>query len=616
MPGFLVRSDTRSVPPVMNKILLIKAGGKTSHVAMDVIKDHRDSASAWSLDHHTAASGHNFQAFSLQKPATIAHLQKMLTKRCCSATAGVISRCFNKFEIRAALKLKKTPRRQMAWTPIRQKESRQRAMAIKVLMECDGRRPSKALTNQHDVSQAAALHASKKTSDMSQLEIRRNAVRIIETNEHLSLDEEQLLENAVERQRSLKAASRAYDDDGGSDVKRQLVMASREKEGSINRPQEKMKAARDGDKKDFSWKTITKQAEFRRPEGGSETEQSHIENGNQDRLTYIRQADFTRRADNNDVNHKQMLTEVGEGVLIMLFLSNTDKETQTEPSWQRKLLLNANTGWKTAPITQTDDPLATSKVKKEIFVIGPHNSKCICLKGIPLSLEIYAVDRTERMDLKPAESAAEATTVSAFTEQVKDRTDSTETNSAPENMSINQTKQEENVPSDDSVIPSPPSLQMMETETTKTESTSETTTVNMEIKETTSSMGVFNRGSRQTGDGLPSAEETATTTASPNAEPGSTRCKTHNNTQATAEKSLSGLRMREDVPADTSKLQEDSENEGRAAASRPGDERREDEDDPKVNSFTFAKPSQAIRQQAAGELPKVSEAAGPDVCPD
>lgn len=85
-------------------------------------------------------------------------------------------------------------------------------------------------------------------------------------------------------------------------------------------------------------------------------------------------------------------------------------------------------------------------------------------------------------------------------------------------MSKNHTKQEENVPSEESVIPSPHSLKMMETETAKTEHTAETTTVNIEIKETTSSTEVPNQSGTQKADGLPSTEETSTTTISTESE--------------------------------------------------------------------------------------------------
>lgn len=79
-------------------------------------------------------------------------------------------------------------------------------------------------------------------------------------------------------------------------------------------------------------------------------------------------------------------------------------------------------------------------------------------------------------------------------------------------MSKNHTKQEENVPSEESIISSPYSLKMMETETAETEHIADTTTVNTEIKETTSSTEVFNQSGAQKADRLQSTEETTTTT--------------------------------------------------------------------------------------------------------
>ncbi|XP_051268133.1 uncharacterized protein LOC127370259 [Dicentrarchus labrax] len=590
---------------------------------MDIIKDHPDSGSAWLLHHRTAAPGHSFQAFLLETskswaPATIVQLQKMLTKRCCTATTiNIISCCFKEGEIRSALNIKKISKQQMAEPQIRQKESTQRAMDIKVPMEPDGQQLSNAALSQHDIFQAATLHSgssSLKTSDISQIEIQRKAVRIIKKNEHLNWKDEPLLKKSVQRQQSLKDASGAYKEDGNY-IKRQRLLVSREKTGSINRPQYKMRGTQDDNKEDLSGKIIAKQAESRHPEGERETEKSHtntIENGNQKRLAYILQADSTHKADNNDVDHKQMLTEVGEEVLIMVFLPDTEREAQTE----RKLILNTDTGWKTVniPIKQLEDPPPMTEVMKENFNIETDNSKCQCLTEILFSVEIHALDRTEGIDIKPAESAAKVTTASAYTEEqtaeMREIIEHTETNDTPhENMSINNTKQEENVPSEESVIPSPPSLKMIKTETAKTELMAETTTVNMEIKDTTLSSEVFNQDTTQNADGLPRTEETPVTTMSPGSEtePRFITWETNNNVQAPTEKLFSGLRMREDVLADITKLHKGAEDGDRAATNRPANERQEDQKDSKVNSFRFAKPSQIIHKQATDTLPKTTD---------
>ncbi|KAL7376323.1 hypothetical protein ABVT39_005466 [Epinephelus coioides] len=493
------------------------------------------------------------------------------------------------------MNIKKLFKEQIAQPQIRLKKSTLRGIGIKVPKNYDGQ----IVVNRHDFFRAATLHSGSslmKTSDRSQVGTLRNSVRIIKKIEHLNS-----LQKSTQKQHPLKAASSVHDD--GFYGEKQLLLGSREKTESLNRRQHKIKATR-GDNKDFSGMIITKQAEFGRPEGESETEHSHtnkIENGNQKRLAYILQA--THKTDNNDVDHKQMLSEAGE-VLIMLFLADTERETQTKPSQQRKLILNTDTGWETVniPIKELDDPPIRTKVIKGIFIVEAE-----CLKEGLFSLEMYALDRAERIDIKPAES--KVTPVSAHTEaQVKEtegKIEHTETNNTPhKNMGINHNKQEENVPSEESVIPSPPSLKMTETETAKTEDTAETTPVNMEIKETTSSMEIFNQGSTQKADRLPSTE-TPRTTMSPecesNAEPRFIQCKT-GNIQATIEKSFSGLRMRQDIPADTNKLHEGTGTEDRAVT-----DRKEDQNDPKASSFTFAKPLQTIHKQAADTLAEVSQ---------
>lgn len=60
--------------------------GETRHISMDIIEGPPYSGSAWLLHHHTAALGHNFQTFSLERsrswaPATIVLVQKIYWQR-------------------------------------------------------------------------------------------------------------------------------------------------------------------------------------------------------------------------------------------------------------------------------------------------------------------------------------------------------------------------------------------------------------------------------------------------------------------------------------------------------------------------------------------------------
>ncbi len=551
-----------------------------AHIGINRIKKHHDSGTAWLLHHHTATSGKSFKAFSLEKPkswtsAIVVQPQKMLTKRCCAAKTVIISPNFKNSGIISALKIRKISKKQIAPTEKTQKESKQRAMKAKVIMKYNGQKPSKASFSQ--IFPAASLSSSSlKTSHTSQLKIQRKAARIIKNREHINMIEASLLHESVQRQHPLKATSGLHDDDGFN-VRRQLLFVSREKTESIKRPQYKMRAARDHNKEGFSGKIITGQADFERPQGESEIEQSHtniIENRNQERLAYIQEADT---ADNNVVDHNRMLNEVGKEVLIMLFLPEAEMETKTEP-------LSDRNGRKRVkiPIKQLDDPSPMTEVIKANFIIETDNSKCNCLKERPLSLEIYAPYRIKKIDLKPAELAVKVTSEATQTEKQVTETK----NKSHGNTSINHSKQEEIVPSEESVIPSPPALKMMETEPAKT------TAVNMEIKEATSSTEVFTHGGTQMADEPPSTE-TQTTPTRPQSE-------RSNNTQAATGKSFSGLRMREDVTADTTKDHDSSEDEETAATKRPETERKDG------SSLIFAEPPPTIHQQATDQLPKVS----------
>lgn len=564
---------------VINGATLTKAGAEGSRIAMDIIKDLPDSRPAWLVHHHTTASGHNLQAFLLEKsqswtPGTIVQLPKMLTKRYSAATAVIISCCLNESQTKAAMNIKKLSKEQSAEPHMRQEESTQRAMVIKA----GGQQSSTALVK-HDIFQAATLQSgssSVKASDKSQLEIHTDTASIMKKNEHLNLDEESLMQKSVPKQLSLKAASSV--DDDGFYFMRQVLLESRDKKESINRLQYKIRVAQYHNKERFNGKIITKQAELQRPEGESQTGRSHtyaIEY-----IIYILQTDFTQ---NNDAGQKKMFIEVGEEVLIMSFLPDTETETQTKPSAEIKPILNTDTGWQTInkPTKKLNDPLHTIKVIKEGFIIQPDNSK------YPFSLDIFTTEPKE-IHTRPASEITPTTTAPAYTkENVKETTRTIEHPQTDgithENTGMNYTEQEENMPSEDSVIPSPPAHQMIETEDTK----AETTAVNMEIKQTTPIMEVFKINGTQKADRLLSnTEESQTTTMSPEPEtvdePGFIKLNT-GNIQAPTAKSFSGLRMREDFLKDEG-LKDDE------------------------RTYVSPKPLETIHNQATDHLQKVSRA--------
>lgn len=611
---FLLHKDGKSFPEIFYQNTLpemcfitgdTSTGSGISHIAIDKAKKCLDSQSVWLVHHHSAALGSSDQTFLLEESkswvtSTIAQWQKMLTKRYYAAAFVIISCCLNKAEIGSARDIKKISRQHIAEPQMRQEGKTQQVRDIKYLKQDDRQHSSKALVNQHDILQAATLHSgssSVKTSDLSKLEIQRNAAGIMKKNEHLNLDEEPSLQRSPQKQLSLKAATGATDDADGFYVNRLLMLLPREKKESIKRLQYNLRTAH------FNGLIIREQAELRPPRRESETEGAHantIENGNQ-KKSNILQPDFA---------------EEGEEGLVKLFLPDTQMETQTEPASARTLILNIDTGWKMVNILvkELGEPLPM----KENLIIKPENSICKCLKESKLtSLEIYAIVRRVGRHIKPAESKAEVTTVSAHTQgqfkQTTENTQYTETNNTPhENMSINNTKQEENMLSEESVIPSPPSNKIMETETMKTEHVAETTTVNTEIKETTSSMDVFNQRST-----LPSTEETSTSTVSPeprtDSEPRRIKCKTRNFDSGTG-KLFTGLRMREDILADMMKLHKSEvKNEDIAPANRPENGGKEDQNDQGGNSFTSSKPLEMIHKQDTGNHQKVSEAGAPEI---
>ncbi|KAM7392522.1 hypothetical protein PAMA_007573 [Pampus argenteus] len=554
--AFLVKSDV-SIPAMH----VINGAAPTVGEAMEMIK-HRP---AWLVHHHhTTASGRNFQAFLLEKSqiwtaATIVQPQEMLSKRQNAGTTVIIS-CLKEGQTRTATNIKEISKEPFAEPHMRPEESMQRAMDINVL-DYGGRQSSTASVKQHDISHDATLNSgssSGKFSDTSQMEINRNTASSMKTNERVN----SLLQKSVQKQLSLKDI---VENDGFYSV-RQLSLVPGDKKKSMNRPQYKIRVAQ-GRNKDG--KTITKHAELKRPEGESETGQSHT-------------TDFTHKTQNNDAGYKQMFTQMEQEVLIRPLLGDT--ETQTKASSVIKL----DTGWKTidTPIKQLDDPLRTVKVIKAGSIIQPDNSKYY-----PYSLEI-------RPASKITTTAAAATTASAYTkENVKETTRTTEppqtADVTGENMGINYTEQEENMPSEDSVTPSSPAHE------------AQTSAVNTEITQTTAIMEVFKN-----------TEKIQTTTTSPEPEtnvdePAFIKYDT-GNIQATRPKSYSGLRMREDIQEDATKLHEGIKDERRAhvspaATNRPETERKEDQND----SFTFPKPLETSRDQAADHLLKTTDGTVP-----
>lgn len=242
-------------------------------------------------------------------------------------------------------------------------------------------------------------------------------------------------------QLSIKAASRA-----------QLV--SREGKESIKRPQYMLRAAQGGNKK-FNGKIITEQVELRHPEGENEAEgwpTNTEESGNQERL--------------------ESISEERKDDFIILFLPASQTETRPE------LVLSTDTGWKT--IKELGDLPTVTAVMMGNFIITPDDSKCKCLKESTFSLEMHWIDRAVSRDVKRAESTTSASAVEKEAES---------NNTAGGNVSINHTEQEKNIPSEEPVILSTPLNTMMEADMMKTE----TTTVNMDIKETTSREQVLNQ---------------------------------------------------------------------------------------------------------------------------
>lgn len=576
-----------------------KTVGQTGHIAMDIIKDSPDSRPSFLVLHRSILSGQNLQALLLEKPegwaATItAQLQKMLTERFCVTPIMIVSCCPKLCEI-AEMNIRRTSKEESE--PLQTKLKA--PMDIKILMQHNQRGSLRASAGQRDIFHAATLHSgisSMKMSDMSQLKTQGHENILVKQKQLLNLNEDSTRQRRFQKQLSLKAASGV--DDGGFDVTRQPLLVSKEKKGSRNRPLNKMRPTQDDNNELFSWKMITKQPELRHPEGDSKAEQNTnpMENGNQKRFAYVLQTRSTHKTDIHDFNEKQMLSDVGEEALIMFFLPEAVMETQTDPRSERKHIPNTDFRWK-VNIPELGDLPPITKAKD--IAIKQNDSKCKCLKGRICLLEIFVIESLARKAVEPGKT---------IKEQVKETTEKPEnsktTNIYDETTRINHTEHEGNQKPEETVVPSPPPLKMI-----TTERITDTTTANTKIKDTTISTEVITQSSAHEDDGQPSAEKRPTTGMSPepeaHTEPGLLKNETET-TQATTVKPFSGLRMREDVLENLTKFLKGAESEEEALKSRTETERKEDQNDPRVGSFTFSTHLDLIHTEPPDKHAKVS----------
>nr|XP_040053023.1 uncharacterized protein LOC120831567 [Gasterosteus aculeatus aculeatus] len=232
-----------------------------------------------------------------------------------------------------------------------------------------------------------------------------------------------------------------------------------------------------------------------------------------------RLARVVHEAGNNDGDGKQVSAEAEGEVFITSFLPDAGWETRTEP-WSCP---SAGTVKTTVKLLYRHPP--TAEVIKTRFIMEPGS-----LKGILFSLGVHVPGGTERIVLKAAERRAKVTTVSPGG-----------------HMGINPTKQ---APPEGSVRPSPPTLKAAET----------------------------TASSRDAG-GPASAETPRTAEARAGAEPGAAKCIAADKGAPTLSP-FSGLRMREDAPAETT-------NPGGETEGRPASNRKALHDDPEENSVAF-----------------------------
>lgn len=501
-----------------------------------------------------AASGSSVHTFLLEKSksgATATAARQQMATRTSAATANVIiSCCFKQGETNSTIAMKKICSQQIE----------------EVQKWDDGQHPTAASVNQPefvDTSAPNSGRSSMKMSALSKLETQRNAAGLMKINEDLNLGDEPSLQK---EQLLIKSASRVDDDDNDDDgvyANRQLLLAPREKEAK-ERQLYNLRPARDNNKT-FNREKITQQAELRPPEGESEKLGSS--------LNAIR--DGKQKASAN-VLKSERAAEGAEG-FITLFLPDAQMETQTHPASAETLIPTTDPGRKAIKELSGCPPMAFLQKLKYMV------------------LEMNVIDKTQIKNIESAESFPKAAKV----EGVKERTEkneNTETNAPRENMRINQIKQE----GKESVIPPPPVDKIIETETMKTDQVAEATSVNTDIKETTSRTDAFNQSSQSKADGLPRTEEGSTSTSRPepatdDAEPRCRKCKVTKPESRTG-KLFTGLRMKEDVLTDLMKFHR-SEVKAVAATNRPGNGRRED--DPGGNSLKCSKPLETGHGRAA-----------------
>ncbi|KAM3599463.1 uncharacterized protein V6R79_006115 [Siganus canaliculatus] len=506
---------------------LIKADEESGHFDTDTAQEPPASGSAWLLHHPTAAPGQHLYAVSLGTskiwtPATIARQAKRLTKRCCAALPVIYSCCVQKGEIRSALKIKQISKQQMAQLLIRRTGSLQRGTGIKVLMGYNGPWLSQASVSQHHAFQAAAPlqpgSSSVESNQAPQPKLQTNGVRVIRKNWHLNLDHESSSKTTAQRLRSAKA---------GLHVE---LRASREETESENRPETE---------KDFSRNTSRKQAKVRPGPGQSAREDVGS-------LNHTKQVPV-RKAVGGDVD----AGEVRKGLIVLL---PADRKRETPAERKRPL--------------STDTVRETGNIPwKELVESSPLTGRM--KEIIPVKAKKKKSGSSAEIKAQPVESIVHVE------EQAKETTVKKASERSDTNLSLNETKQEEE-------LLSTPPLQTMETmETLGTETTAASPESPADTQFTT---------------------QTPTSTGT-GSEPGP-RSESRDQDAQTGQ-SLSGLRMREDTLADGT----EKKTEARDATDGPEGGRGRGLQDPQLNTLTSSKGPQTVQEEAAEKPGNAAEAA-------
>ncbi|KAK5611957.1 hypothetical protein CRENBAI_005375 [Crenichthys baileyi] len=202
-------------------------------------------------------------------------------------------------------------------------------------------------------------------------------------------------------------------------------------------------------------------------------------------------------------------------------------------------------------------------------------------------------------DLKLAKKLLEVTTISATTEKRE---------AHQENAPVN-TTEEANTTVEESVIPSPPSLKVMQTETTTARSLTEASSIKMETQDRTE---VFSQSS--TTDIQPSGDQTQTTLPDPDPEtdfePRFIKCITHN-THVPPKVQFSGLRIRDDVPVIITILDKDTENNVKGSANWAAVDRKHGLYHHEGESQTFSRSSEDIQKEGADKDLKTASSTAP-----